>query len=194
MAISRIDVANRALKRIGAEPIASFEDETVQASQVAGEYETLLSEALQLRRWRFATAEATLVRLLDTPQSDRWEFAYQLPVGLIDLHNVTQSGIPVEYDVLSDKVFTDAQGPLVAEYSFRPEERLWPGLFLGAFTSELASVLAVGMLDNDEKADFELKRAQRQWPRAFLADSQQRTARKLRTPGLIAVRRGRGWR
>lgn len=193
MSLTSIDIANRALLRVGAERIASFDDRTTEAAQAAAEYEALVAAKLAERRWRFAAAEATLARLAATPQSGRWLHAHQLPPDLIALHNVTAAGMPVRFDRLGDKVFADDAGPLVIEYTWRAPEHLWPGHFAAAFTSELTALLARGLRNDLEFARLELREAAAAWQRAALEDSQQRTARRLPVSPLITVRRGGYW-
>lgn len=190
MTISAIDTANRALLRVGADRIASFDEDTPQAVQAAAEYEPLLREHLTRRRWRFATAEAGLNLLADTPKSGRWTRAHQLPGDLLALHNATSGGVPIDYDRLGDKLFANEAGPLVIEYTWRVPERLWPGHFSGAFVRELAALFAKGLLGNLDLARSEERQAQPAWQQAALEDSQQRTARHLPPSRLVRVRRG----
>ena len=194
MSASAIDVANRALMRVGAERITSFGEATNEAALAASEYEPLVLATLSRRRWRFATAEATLVRLQATPQSGRWEHAFQLPADLIALHNATVNGRQIDYDRLGDKLFTDALEPVVVEYTWRAPERQWPGHFADAFVCELTARFAKGLLRDVDLARSEERAAERAWQAAALDDSQQRTARRLPRSPLITVRRGRAWR
>jgi hypothetical protein len=64
---SALDIASRALVLIGAEPITSFESNSTEALVASNMYEDVVRSSLCVARWRFATEQATLNQLSDTP-------------------------------------------------------------------------------------------------------------------------------
>ena len=105
VANSGIDVCSRALILIGADPITSFEDNTTEALVSVNMYEDVAQAALTSMRWRFATDQAQLARLLNTP-TGRYDAAYQLPSNMLMLNGLTINDMAVPYTIYGDKVFT----------------------------------------------------------------------------------------
>ena len=57
---SAIDICNRGLILIGAEPMTSFDDGTTEARVSANVYEDILRTSLTNARWRFSTNQEQL--------------------------------------------------------------------------------------------------------------------------------------
>lgn len=188
MADTKIDIASRASIAVGANPITAFDGTSAEAVVAAQHYEATLERSLA-GRWRWATAQAVLNRLEATPVG-RWAYGFQLPGNLLLLHTVTRAGQPVAYDRYGDKVFANENDDLVADYTFRPDEAVFPPLFKFAFEVELQAVFAGAVVK-----DFDLAKGLRaeaedvHWPKARAADAQQQTTRRVRPSRLIAVRR-----
>ncbi|MCK8787095.1 hypothetical protein M0638_22220 [Roseomonas sp. NAR14] len=192
-----IDIANRALARVGADDIVSLDDDSAEGRACQREYEGVVREALTVPggapyRWRFASKQALLTRLQDTPPG-RWAYAYQDPSDVLAVHAVTQGDVPVTYDRYDDKVFTDAltsaAGDLVMDYTFRPNEAMWPGYFTAGVVRDLAVKLAIGLREDTSLARMVAQTFD--WAGARRADSQGQTARRLLGHGrLIPARFG----
>ena len=93
MAINNIDVsiASSALNLVGIDAISSFEEGTTQANVANNLYGSIVEGALTLTRWRFATGQQTLSRLVATPEA-RWDAAYQVPSSPPILPDIQQPG------------------------------------------------------------------------------------------------------
>ena len=78
MAISSIDLCSRALLKIGASSIASFDEGTAEAEIAASLYPVVRDAMLSVHPWNFAITRQVLARLLDKPTSD-FSHAFQLP-------------------------------------------------------------------------------------------------------------------
>jgi hypothetical protein len=185
-----IKICSRASLLIGGDAIQSFEDGTAEASVSSAMYEDMARAALTNSRWRFATDQAVLNRLLDAP-TGRWEAAYQLPSEFIMLSAITVNEYPIKYDLYGSKVFCDAveTDTVVADYVFRADESTWPPYFTTAVEYMMAGVLAVSVARDsslaslmEQKADYQMRQARR-------LHSQQQTTRKLNTSRFIAERR-----
>ena len=70
MALSALALCSRALLKIGAQPIASFDEGTAEAEVAANLYPAARDALLSLHPWSFATAQATLPRLAARPVAD----------------------------------------------------------------------------------------------------------------------------
>jgi hypothetical protein len=78
MALTDIGLAARALIKIGAHPIAAFDEGTVEAEVAGHLYAPVKDALLSAHPWRFADRQTKLTRLATEPAADFAE-AYQLP-------------------------------------------------------------------------------------------------------------------
>lgn len=189
MAITDIDICARALILIGASPITSFDDGTTEATVAANLYEDTVRDMLSRHRWRFASGQAQLSRLVDAP-SAKWDAAYQLPSDLILLHGVTISDDQVAYDRYQDKVYCNAtaEDVVFADYTFQANEDLWPPHFVTAVQYQLASIFAYSVAAQEGLSDLFEKRAMRQLMICRTLDSQSQTTRRLNVQRFNQVR------
>ena len=185
-----IKVCSRALILIGEEGISSFSDGTAQADVADAMYEDVARTALTNTRWRFATAQAELNRLISAP-TGRFDAAYQLPADLLMLSSVTVGDHPIKYDTYGDKVYCDASEneTLIADYIYRADEADWPAYFTIAVEYAMASVFAVSIARDAQMSQLMDRKAQINMIQARRLDSQQQTTRKLNTSRFIAQRR-----
>lgn len=193
-----IDICNRALTIIGADDIASLTDEGTEARACQREYAELLGEALEAPgmapyRWAFATAQAVLSRLAAEPLA-RYSAAYQLPADMKLLHAVMVGSRPIPFAQLDDMIYCDAADTdeVVVEYTFYPDPSAFPAYFVGPFTTDLASRLAVSVTRDLELAAKLEAKAVRQWAGARAVGSQARTSRRIRATRLTSARFSNG--
>tara|TARA_R100001460_G_scaffold10461_1_gene24774 strand:- start:9994 stop:10587 length:594 start_codon:yes stop_codon:yes gene_type:complete len=187
---SPIDICARALILIGADTISSFADNTTEALVASNMYEDVARASLVNSRWRFATNQAVLNLLSDAP-TGRYDKAYQLPSDLLMLHAVTVEDLPIEYQIYGDKIFadTDSADVLVADYSYRANEKDWPSYFTIAVEYALAVVFATSIARDATLASLMKEQGRESMAKARSLDSQQQTSRKLTTSRFIAERR-----
>lgn len=187
MAETKFDICSRALVRIGAKPITSFDDNTTESDVAREEYEPLVQAMLSAYPWRFAGRQFRLNKLAERPL-DRWAWYYQLPSDLLVLRAVTWGGLPIEYDRYEDRIATNHDGDIVADYTIRPDESRWPPFFTHALTLELESIFARAIARDSDLADRKKKEAESAWAKARNLDSQQQTARRFQPSRLVTVR------
>ncbi len=190
VANSDIDIASRALILIGAEPITSFTSTSTEATVANNIYEDVVQAALCASRWRFATNQAELNMLTETP-TGRFEKAYQLPSDLVMLHALTVNDNVIEYNIYGSKVYTDTSSAdsVVADYTYRVGEEYFPSYFTVAVQHALAAMFAVSIARDDQLASLFENKAARTMQQAKTLDSQQQTTRKLVTSRFISERR-----
>ena len=190
MAVTDVDICARALVMIGAQPITSFSDGTTEAIVASNLYEDTVRDLLTRHRWRFASGQAQLSRRTDAPL-DSWDAAYQLPANLLVLHDLTVNGYNVVYDRYQNLVYcnADAADVVVANYTFRAEEDLWPPYFISLVEVYLASLFAYAVANQIQTADYLDKKALRQLALARNIDSQEQTTRKMDLSLFTRVRR-----
>lgn len=190
MSATKFDICSRALVRVGAQPITSFDDGTAESDAAGTEYEQLVQSKLSTYRWRFAANQQLLNRLTNDP-TGRWTYAFQLPTDCLVLHTITRAGYPIIYDRYADKIFTDEDDDLVADYTYRVDETKFPPLFVDALIDSMAAVFCASLAKDFGRADNLRKIAEEMsWPRAQTADSQQQTTRRLPAGSrLVRIRR-----
>ena len=111
---SAVDICNRGLIFIGAEPITSFDDGTTEARVAANVYEDVVQSSLTNARWRFATNQQELNRLTDAPTA-RYDLAYQQPNDTLIIHAITVNDNPIEYQIYGDMIYADTTSSFVFE-------------------------------------------------------------------------------
>lgn len=195
---SKIDVANEALILVGADRIATFDDGSAEGVAIAGCYETEVGAALTAPggspyRWTFATRQEALT-LLATAPTARWERAFQVPPDCLQIHAITSHDMVVPFAIHQDRILTDADAPLVADYTFRADESAWPPAFTQCMVFAIASKLALIISENAELSMAMARQVS--WAGARTGDSQSQTAPVMRATRLTGARhggRGRRW-
>lgn len=193
MARTPLDVCNAALALIGANPIATFDDGSVEGVACGQLYEncvgfSLLTPGGSPMRWSFATRQERLAPLADTPEG-RWSKAWAMPSSNLKIHAVTENDTPIAFAIYGDKIFTDQHDDLICDHAFRTHESLWPADFADAVSREMAARLALALNENADLA-AEIRKGLF-WSGVRTADSQQRTSRRLRATRLRSARFGR---
>lgn len=191
--MSALDICSAALVLIGAQPITSFEEGSAEAVACTHLYEPVVRDLFSLHRWRFAATQVEMVRLADPPEA-RFEAAYQLPTGMIDVYAVTSGDRPIAYRRYLQTILCDAGADdvLVAECSVRVNEAVWPAYFSQLVRLKLASQLALGLAAQETMSATLAQQAEVQLARARHADAVQHTTRSL-PRGRLAFGRRRGW-
>ena len=189
VANSGIDVCSRALILIGADPITSFEDNTTEALVSVNMYEDIAQAALASMRWRFATDQLQLSRLVDAP-TGRYDAAYQLPSNMLMMNALTINDMAVPYTIYGDKVFCNVspQDALIADFTYRAPEEEWPSYFTLGVLYTMASIFAGSIARNETLVSIMDQKASIAMAKARSLDSQQNTTRKLTTSRFITER------
>jgi len=185
-----IKVCSRASVLMGGSPISAFDEGTAEADVVDALYEDIARSSLTSSRWRFATNQQVLNRLVSAP-TGRFDAAYQMPSDLLMLSAVTVGDHPIQYDTYGDKIYgdIDTNDVVIADYIYRAAEAHWPPYFTLAVEFQVASMLAISIARDANLAQMMDQQAERQMIKARRLDSQQQTTRKLQTTRFIAQRR-----
>ena len=185
-----IDICNRGLIFIGAEPITSFDDGTTEARVAANIYEDVVQTSLTNARWRFATNQEALNRLTDAPTA-RFDLAYQQPNDTLIIHAITVNDNPIEYQIYGDMIYADTTttDTVVADFTFRQEEQFFPSYFVMAVAYGLAQVFATSIARDGSLTQTMATLADAAMRKARSVDSQQQTSRKLITGRFVQNRR-----
>ena len=91
MALTAITLCARALTKLGAQPIASFEDGTAEGEVANSLYPGTRDALLASHPWSFATTQAALPRLAQSPSAE-FRYAFQLPPDFLRAISAGTSG------------------------------------------------------------------------------------------------------
>tara|TARA_R110002020_G_scaffold182410_3_gene377825 strand:+ start:3250 stop:3843 length:594 start_codon:yes stop_codon:yes gene_type:complete len=187
---SAIDICSRALILIGANPITSFDEGSTEALVAVNMYEDVARASLVNTRWRFATNQAVMNLLTDTP-TGRYDRAHQLPNDTLMVHSVTINDNLIDYQIYGDKVFSDTttSDSLIIDYTFRANEENWPSYFVIAVEYALANIFATSIARDASLAQLMQSAGTQTMAKARSLDSQQQTTRSIPTSRFITERR-----
>lgn len=189
MAVTSLQICQQALVVIGAQPLTSFDDGTTEAIACLNLYENTARDELSQYRWRFASNQVQLSRLVDVP-SAKWDAAYQLPPECLAITTVYVNDIPIDFDRYEDNVFCNAEATevVILEGTFRIDEQYWPPYFVQMMVYRIASQLAHSIAAQTDTSQMLDQMAVRHSRFARNRDAQGRTAPKIDTSRLINTR------
>jgi hypothetical protein len=161
---SQVEIANRALTKLGAARIISFGDDNKQARAVQSMFTIVRDAELRAHLWSFAVKRASLAALVSTPD---WGFSaeYELPsdcLRLIQVNDTYQgpdmsnyrNSSTAEYQLEGGKILTDYPAPLKIRYIRREEDTAqWDSTFVEAFACRLAAEMAEDLTQSNAKKD-----------------------------------------
>ncbi len=188
MALSDIALCSRALIRIGASPVQSFDDGTAE-SEIAGALFAPVRDALlSAYGWRFATGQVVLPRLEESPLAD-YEHAYQLPNDFLRAISAGQGGKGrgLNFRLARGALHTNATEVLLT-YIFRPDEEEFPPYFDTALMTRLAAEFCIPVTENTSRAETLYRLAEGDFERARQIDAQQDTPGRIEDFSLINAR------
>ena len=188
MALNDVALCSRALIRIGAAPITSFDDGTAESEIAGALFGPVRDALLSAYGWSFATGQIALSQLETDPIAD-YSFAFQLPNDFLRALSAGSNG---RGRGLSDRIsrgalHTDSES-VILTYIFRPEEEEFPPYFDQALITRLAAEFAVPVTENTSRAEALYALADREFQRARQIDAQQDTPGRIESFSLIDAR------
>lgn len=177
---SNVEIANRALTKIGTNRIISLDDNTKEAREVKSMFAIVRDAELRAHNWHFTIKRTSLPAHADVPA---FGFArqFRLPADNIKALQIGEfypgvdlsdyvNGDNAEYRIENGFILTDYPAPLKYRYVARIEDpSLFDALFVEAFSCKLAMELAEPITQSStkrEQASNEYKFAIREAVRA----------------------------
>ena len=162
---SDVDIANRALQKLGEARIVSVfpPDDLKSARAMNAAFEMVRDNELRAHWWNFAKARTTLPADVATPAFD-FNFQYTLPADCLRVRivgNMRQSlgmlnyrtGLEKLYTLEGRKILTDLTAPLSLEYTSRVSDTSqWDACFVEAFACKLALETCYEITQSDSKS------------------------------------------
>lgn len=188
MTNTAIDICSRALVKLGASAISSFDEDTTEAHVARQLYEITLDSLLALYPWRFALKQAQLGRLSLAPETD-YRYAYALPNDCIRVLSAGASvkGTGLDYRLVNKTLQTNGES-VILTYISRPNEVDFPAFFMEALIAKLASEFCLPLTESTTRTDYLRKLTQEAVQNARLVDSQQAIPQAFQDFSLIEVR------
>jgi hypothetical protein len=188
MALNDVALCSRALIRIGAAPITSFDDGTAESEIAGALFGPLRDALLSAYAWSFATGQAALSQLETPPLAD-FAHAYQLPNDFLRAFSAGTGtrGRGLRFRVARGALHTDADH-VILTYIFRPEEEEFPPYFDAALIARLAAEFTIPITENTSRAETLYNLAEREYQRARQIDAQQDTPGRIEDFTLIKAR------
>jgi hypothetical protein len=162
---SIIDVANRALTKLGSARITSLADDSKQARSVNSCFYQLLDAELRQNRWSFSIKRASLAALADAP-SFGFTYQYALPTDFLRLDmiadvypstyldNYIYSEL-CDYAIEGNVILTNYASPLKIRYGARiMEPGSWDPLFREALAARIAAEICEDLTQSNEKRNL----------------------------------------
>ena len=188
MALSALVLCSRALLKIGAQPVASFEEGTAEAEVAANLYPSVRDAMLSSHPWSFALGQMDLPRLAAAPHAD-YAYAYQLPADFLRVLSAGSggSGRGLLYRLHEQRLHANAP-QVTLTYVFRPQESEFPPFFASALVTRLAVEFCIPLTESTSRAEMLHRLAEAEFRNARRTDSQQDTAKAVEDFPLIMAR------
>ncbi len=188
MALSAIALCSRALLKLGAEPIATFDDGTAESMAASLLYPSTRDALISAYPWTFATAQKPLARLASQPIAD-FQYAYQLPPDFLRILSAGQGGRSrgIDYQIIENRLHTNAS-EVTATYIFRPYESMFPAYFDQLLIMRVAAELCLPLTESTSRAESLLSIAEKEFTKTKSIDAQQDTPQSIEGYSLIEGR------
>ncbi|AHE52566.1 hypothetical protein [Sphingomonas sanxanigenens] len=180
---SSISICNMALAEIGADAIASLEEESVSARECARAFDQCLGELLEMAEWGFAERRTALAEL-PNDRPGEWQHAYALPADLANAIRVRRAdarapdAAPISFLIAGGKLYCDV-APALFDYgraSVSPAEL--PALLVRALVLEIAARIAFPVKKDGRLKEGLIRQAEVARARA-IADDENRNPRRV---------------
>lgn len=162
---SQVEIANRALTKIGEARILSLTDDLEAARVVSSLWDIVRDSELRARNWNFSLTRASLPALVTTPA---WGFyyQYQLPSDCLRVIQVDEffpgpsmsdyrNRSEAQYQIEGGKILTDLAAPLKIRYVARIEDTgSWDAAFVEVFACKLAVEVCERLTQSNTKRDL----------------------------------------
>jgi len=166
---SDVQLASNALLLLGHRAIASFTESDSGAEIASNLFEHSYKSILSSHRWRFATKQGRLSRLVAKPQSV-YSHQFQLPVDLVYLIRAISVH---DYEIYQDKLYCNSLDVSI-EYIYDIDSSYLPSYYAKMFEFYLASQFAIPITGDIDKASYYSQQYEKALVKAKFTDSSQR--------------------
>ncbi len=188
MALNDVALCARALIRIGAAPITSFNDGTAESEIAGALYGNTRDALLSAYPWTFASGQVALTQLSTDPVAD-YSFAFGLPNDYLRAVSAGTGtkGRGLQYRIARGALHTNASA-VALTYIFRPDESEFPPYFDQALIARLSAEFTIPVTESTSRAETHFRIAAQEYERARQIDAQQDTPNRIENFTLIDIR------
>lgn len=189
MAVSAVEICNRALNALGAKAITALDEGTERADLCNRLYTDLRDELIQDHPWNFAIRRDAIAASVTTPAFE-WTYQYPFPADCIRVLSVNEDYQRVAWASEGRNILTDWEGPINVRYlSNDVEEPDFPPKFTAALVLRLAVEMAMPLTESASRRDALAKEYQIAIRAARGADARESAPAQFTNDTLIDVRR-----
>jgi hypothetical protein len=161
---SQVEIANRALTKLGAARIISFADDNKQSRSVNSMFNVVRDAELRAHLWSFTIKRDSLPALTTTPAWG-YDYEYQLPPDCLRLLEVDdiypgpnlddyRNANTQEFTIEGRKILTNKDAPLKIRYVSRVADTTqWDATFVEAFACRLAMEMCEDLTQSSSKKE-----------------------------------------
>jgi len=188
MALTNIELCSRALIRLGANPISSFEDGNAEAEIAYALYASTKNALLSAYPWSFATQQVELTKSIQDPIAD-FSNAFELPNNILRAISAGSGakGRGVYFKILNGALHTN-QSNITLTYIAEIDEADFPAFFAAALITKLASEFSIPVTESTSRTEMLYDLAGKEIEKARLIDAQQDSPSRIENFTLIDVR------
>jgi hypothetical protein len=179
-----IDLCSKALGKIGACGIVSFDEGTPEADLAGSFYPVVKARLLSSFPWSFATRSAGLARVAGGGLLG-YGACFALPNDFLSVVKVSP-GVP--YKIASGRLCSNAAA-VALTYVADVDEAAMPPVFTSAFVYALAAEFSISLLDDSAKFALFHKLSNTELKEARFLDSAQESPKAMENFSLIDVRK-----
>ena len=179
-------ICSQALVMLGASPIDSLNENSVESLVARHIYETTYKTLLASHTWNFAQKKL----LLSNPSfnTENSTYTFPLPEGLIRILAIASGQNQIaDYSWNNNEIETSQREILISMIATVEESHL-PHFFIQALVSTLAAEFCLPITESTSRADYLSKQATQKIENAKLIDSQQAQPQSLAEFPLIEAR------
>lgn len=161
---SQVEIANRALTKVGGGRITALTDDVEAARIIDSMWDTVRDAELRSRNWNFSVVRTSLPALISTPAYG-YEHEYQLPADCLrviqmgeyypgpsmsDYRNAQEA----DYQIEGRKILTNHDAPIKLRYISRIEDTgSWDSAFTEVFACRLAAEICEPVTQSNSKRE-----------------------------------------
>ncbi len=158
MALSKIDLCSKALLKIGAFPISSFDGDTPEQIISDHLYYVVKHQLLSEYNWSFATIQREL-NMINAKPLFNFKYVFTLPEDVISVITADNlCGGKIDYKIVKDELHTNSDNVLL-KYVYDCPEEYFSSDFITLIIEKLAGEFAIPLTENTAKANYFLNNA-----------------------------------
>lgn len=149
MAVSKVDIVNKSLTLIGAQPITSLDDGSAQARVASRVYEISLRSILSECKWNFATKRSLLSVSADTLAwyETGLTVVYVRPTDVVKIFDTSDP--KAKWKVEGDYIISDTTGLGIRYVYYLDDPSKYPSYFVDALVDKLCSDIGYSVVNSD---------------------------------------------